>query len=683
MSKAIQYPEDFPIEHMVKERDIITLYENQDWDELNNIVVCRNSSGEISATFGQTVWDIRPISRAKYKGQLDFSYLDRYPELQLQLKLIIYGWLFHKSNSNQNASAISTIISRVTDISHLYEHLAKVGALSLSFLSNKKNWIHFEDTLIAQNLSQSTLEKIFVSTNAALKLQPWLRFSFGFERKVESKNLALKLSDRERQQTLVIPERLSDEIYGKAIELIKGAHPYKEKIAATEVALQRNYLEGKRIVHENIQNGSRYIWTNKEGEIIDKSKYSRGITDHLPTKPKNIISQKLRKIKGIKLDDALDFQRYLGQLITACYIACGAFSGMRDSELGELTPDSYFLDTFEGRDYYMLQSKTFKLGEKMTTWVAAPIVEKAIELISTLTAVWRKERRELDPLFNNTVWCTRIARSKIPTIIPDWPTRLKRFCQQFEFIVTPEDYQECLDSNHQALAKVRNDVIVGLPWPLSSHQFRRSLAYYTIKHRLGTTIALKQQFKHLYLSMTEWYTNGDRLASIRNLAVDEKVQIVLDEINAESTTDRIFKQWHSNEPLSGKHGKAIVKMRGDIPHIYSLWNVIYEAVKKGTLTLHGTAHSYCKNGYNCDMDGVAMPQFCVSCDSGSSIIDKEQAKWWKKKHQSCVRYMQVEDNISHTDRSHYITQIRAAESVMRDFDMPFTPFEHKIKVMEL
>ncbi|MBF4297034.1 hypothetical protein EAY24_27710, partial [Vibrio anguillarum] len=108
-------------------------------------------------------------------------------------------------------------------------------------------------------------------------------------------------------------------------------------------------------------------------------------------------------------------------------------------------------------------------------------------------------------------------------------------------------------------------------------------------------------------------------------------------------------------------GQAIMKMRGDVPTIYSSWDVIYRAVKKGKLTLHGTSHSYCKNGYNCDMDGVLMPQFCVDCGSGSSIIDEQQAKWWQRKHRSLTTYMAYGDDISVTDRSHYITQIRAAE----------------------
>lgn len=226
-------------------------------------------------------------------------------------------------------------------------------------------------------------------------------------------------------------------------------------------------------------------------------------------------------------------------------------------------------------------------------------------------------------------------------------------------------------------------ILTGQPWPLSSHQLRRTLAFYCISNRLGTFVALKQQFKHTYLAMTEWYSNGGKLAGLRNLKVDKQMQKSLEEINAETTTNKIFKQWRSDEILSGTHGKAIMKMRGDIPTIYSSWNTIYKAVKDGKLTLHGSIHSYCKSGYDCDMDGVVAPQFCVDCSLGSSIIDEKQAKWWQKKHHSLTSYIKSESDISAIEQSHYITQIRAAENVMTDFGMVFIPFEPELKVTVL
>lgn len=499
----------------------------------------------------------------------------------------------------------------------------------------------------------------------------------------KSTELARKLSDKAQQQILVIPERLGDHIYGKAIELINEAFPHKELIAKVENELQENYLNGKYILDENIKNGEKYTYLDHNKNIINNHKYFIAITDYLPKKAKDIIQPLQGKINSIQSANGNEFRRYTGQLLTACYIACGAFSGMRDSELDKLTPESYYKDTFEGRDYHMIQSHTFKLGEKRETWVAAPIAEKAIELASVLTESWRKEIQYPNTHYKNTLWCSRTLRSKEPVLITNWNGRLQLFCNQFSFIVTEDDFQECINSNPRSLEKIKKDIIVGKPWPLTTHQFRRSLAFYCVKNRLGTLVALKQQFKHLYLAMTEWYTNGGKLASLRALKVDPKVKQILKEINAESTTSKIFKHWHTEKQLSGTHGKAIMKMRGDIPHIYSSWETIYQAVLKGTLTLHGTAHSYCKNGYKCDMDGVVMPQFCVGCESESSIIDKEQAEWWQKRHKSLVRYMSLGENISHTDRSHYITQIRAAEIVMNDFEMEFTSYEHEIKVMTL
>lgn len=183
--------------------------------------------------------------------------------------------------------------------------------------------------------------------------------------------------------------------------------------------------------------------------------------------------------------------------------------------------------------------------------------------------------------------------------------------------------------------------------------------------------------------MTEWYINGGRLASLKSLKIDSELQAALNNASDEHTANKIFNLVHSEQTLSGVHGKAIVKMRDDIPYIYSSWDVIYTAVKNKTLTLHGTAHSYCKNGYNCDMDGIVNPAFCVDCTSGSSIIDEEQAKWWQKKHEQVTNYLKHEHDVSPTEYSHFITQIRAAEIVLKDFSIPFTPYKHPIEVVEL
>ncbi len=552
---------------------------------------------------------------------------------------------------------------------------------SLAALSSAPLRLKLDNNLQEQDYAQPTLEKTFVAINGIIGDSGWHNIPLGIK-PIKIRKESQRLSDKGKQQTLVIPERLCHAIYGKAISLIEEAIPHAQLLADTENALQDNYIEGKVFLDSKVQQGHSYAFMNNDGSI-DKPKYTSAIGDNLPHEPRSFILPVAEKLPDIPLKNAAEFKRYLGQLITASYIVCGGFSGMRDSELDKLTPNSYYKDTLSGRVHHMLQSHTFKLGEKRETWVTAASSKTAIGLMTVLTKRWRSEATYPDEKYANSLWLNQGARSIPPRLITNWNDRLQRFCKQFNFVVTEEDYQECLASNSRSLDRVKKSVVVDKPWPMSTHQFRRSLAFYCVKNRLGTLVALKQQFKHLYLSMTEWYTNGGKLASLRNLKVDTKIQQALEEINAETTANKIFKQWHSDETLSGTHGKAIMKMRGDVPTIYSSWDVIYKAVKNGKLTLHGSMHSYCKSGYDCDTDGVVTPQFCVDCGSGSSIIDEQQAKWWQKKHRSLVAYMESGEDISASEHSHYVTQVRAAEKVMADFDMPFTPFEPDLKVASL
>lgn len=680
MSSAHLYLDSFPEQHKVEDEDVVKYYHEQKFQELNSVNICKDNNGRVTATFGQDSWNCFPFSRKVARNHLSFKELSNTLPLQRELKLITYGWLFNKSSKQRKAITFSTLNTRHNKLKQVYKFLDKNNLTSLRELSKPVFWKKFTDHLIDKEYSKSTIEQYFIAINKAIEFTPWHKISFGFEKSIETAKVANQLNSSSSQQTLIIPERICNMIYEKAIKLVDEAHPYRELIAETENALQKNYLMGKHIVDQKNQNGTTFSFIRKNGEI-DRQQYARHIIENQPQKPKDIIFHLDQNLPSVSLKDGNDFQRYLGQLITASYIVCGGFSGMRDSELDKLTPKSYYKDSFEGREYHMLQSHTFKLKKKRDTWVTAASSKTAIELMSTLTQRWRKEVDYPDEKYTNTIWVNNIARSTPPVLITKWNDRLARFCSQFEFCVTTADLQECIDFNPRSREKIKKTIKVGKPWPLKTHQFRRTLAFYFTKNRLGTLSALKQQFKHLNTVMTEWYTNGGRLASLRGLKVDKLVQRTLDEINMETTANKIFRQWHSDETLSGSYGKAIIKMRNDIPTIYSSWDTIHKAVQDGKLTLHGSLHSYCTSGYQCEMGGVVAPQFCVACGSGSSIIDEKQARWWQRKHSSLIAYMSSSDDISVSERSHYITQIRAAENVMTDFDMPFTPFEPDLKVV--
>lgn len=400
-----------------------------------------------------------------------------------------------------------------------YRFLALNKLTSLTVLSKQSHWQAFTTHLVDNEYSQSSLEQCFISINKASEFAPWHQLALGFTAPIKASIEAKKLCDLQQQQTLVIPKRLCDAIYGKAIELIEEAHPLRSLIAHTENALQDNYVEGKRFLDEKVAQGKIYTFMNADGGI-DNHKYASALQENQPYSVLDIIAPLAEKLPNVTLSNGTDFKRYRGQLITSSYIVCSGFSGMRDSELDKLTPDSYFKDTFDGRDYHMLQSHTFKLGEKRETWVTAASSKLAIELMSTLTKRWRSEVTYPDSKYTDSIWLNQAYRSKNPVLITGWSPRLQRFCQQFNMVVSEEDYQECLKSNPRSLKRIEESVAVGQPWPLTPHQFRRTLAFYCIKNRFGTLVALKQQFKHLYLAMTEWYTMGGHLQGCKRRQVN-------------------------------------------------------------------------------------------------------------------------------------------------------------------
>ena len=97
MNTTHLYNTDFPEVHKVQNTDIITLYHEGRFKELDDVIICKDKMGRVTATFGQNNWDCMPFSRKKEYNNLNFSYLDAVPELQRELKVFAFGWLFNKS----------------------------------------------------------------------------------------------------------------------------------------------------------------------------------------------------------------------------------------------------------------------------------------------------------------------------------------------------------------------------------------------------------------------------------------------------------------------------------------------------------------------------------------------------------------------------------------------------------
>ncbi|MBF4308235.1 hypothetical protein EAY09_27990, partial [Vibrio anguillarum] len=130
------------------------------------------------------------------------------------------------------------------DIKKVYSFLKEQNQTSLAALSSAPLRLKLDNFLQEQGYAQGTLEQTFVAINGAIGDAGWHNIPLDIK-PIKSNKEAQRLSDKDGQQTLVIPERLCHAIYGKAIALIEEALPHAQLLADTESALQDNYIAGK------------------------------------------------------------------------------------------------------------------------------------------------------------------------------------------------------------------------------------------------------------------------------------------------------------------------------------------------------------------------------------------------------------------------------------------------------
>lgn len=707
MALVLTLPSGFPEAHIPKARDVVQLAADGDWDTLAQVPVCIDSYGKVVAHFGDTTWDCSPFSAGKgidiSQREFNFTYLADSPNLLLQTKLIAYGWLYHIGHKSGRRCKLSTLAGRFNiPLKRALSSILNQQQDDLCALHDGNVWSQLESDLEAAKLSQVSIELTFTALSAIARLDNWLPFRFALP-EVNFKELACKLAAEgktEKQQTLAIPQALADILYGEAVRLVEKAWPHRETLAQLERDLQANYNAGRSEIDRKIASGKWTFLHDADGQLI-KKKYIEEINKATPLAQTKIIYAALKDTELLPEGPANGswLVTWRNKLQSSCFICCGAFSGMRVSELFELHTGSFYTHEIDDQTFHAVRATTHKLtaGKKHEEWLCSPVVEKAVGLATALSASQREQMLQIaqhtrDPAQSemlresaNCLWLSQQNRSNQPIVIARtrWNTRLRLYARQIGALVDNATLAECRLLNPQDNGAIEIKVKIGEPWPFTTHQFRRTFACFAVRNHLGHPIAIKQQFKHLYLRMAEWYGNGAVEARLQDVQVDSELTDLLNQAGIEHTTDKYYRWHHGDEKLSGVHGKSIVAMRDDKPVIYSSWDKLYRLVKEGRLTLHGTLHSYCKNGYDCDMDGVINPAFCVDCSGGGSVIDAEQALWWQRRHSALTAYLSEQANVSRGEYAHCITQIRAAEQVMRDHQLNHETYQHPVEVINL
>ncbi|EAP96285.1 hypothetical protein V12B01_25004 [Vibrio splendidus 12B01] len=385
------------------------------------------------------------------------------------------------------------------------------------------------------------------------------------------------------------------------------------------------------------------------------------------------------------------------KLITAvCFNACIAFTGCRISELITFHKNSYHEIEILGIVAPMLSGSTSKLEsgiDRDDIWCCAPICEKAIEIVHS---IWEKERKEPDNISElpNYTWKKKegfvgeISKMRKPTNLDTANMiSLLELASEAHGIIYDPEWDESYESLNSTVMSSRDPRRLNsegkFAWHFSTHTWRRSFAHFGVGNGIVSLASVKQQFKHLCISMTGIYSASSDIIALLAINDDPTLKKELNNARKEYNDEYLSQTFSDENMASGGFAETVL---GDIADPMVVSEEKYQdLLKNSKKAARSTGYGRCFGEEKCDLNHVFEPSGCIESNCSNLCINDEEAARWKERHRrmsASVMKMLANNMINPNVFGREISDIRAAEKIMTDHGIEFTKFEGALLVCE-
>lgn len=466
--------------------------------------------------------------------------------------------------------------------------------------------------------------------------------------------------------TEVIPIRLLKKLVSACVELLNTSEPFLEcfeEITKIKSELLPVLIKTHR---KNYPTGFKSSYCNEKNYISIKLSHNAAYR----TRP-------FFHARGI--NDVNELNKRIVLLRIAAWVVCGAFSGMRESELASLVEGCFVREYgFDDEEFCWIKGKTYKLETepKSVRWMVPSVVEKAIQVAERISAPVRKEAEERITELENSLETQNLNPEQLKSLSSElnllrlhrssifmgdrlrcWTSSscslfLKQIAEYADIRIEEEDLPHLSQNMRQNLGQI---------WPLKNHQFRRTFAVMVARNLMGDVRYLREHFKHWSLDMTLYYARHEQ---------DYLDGNIMSEIIAErdELQDALLEKWiFTRERLSGGAGERIVQFRGR-NEVKTARDMRQFARKLGDdVCIRGTGHSWCmSNGQGCGGHGLYDAIRCASC--GEGVIDSSHVLIWKGIKQQQLEVLACED-LGEPARQRCLNHLKEAEHVLRELEI--------------
>lgn len=601
-------------EQVKNRNELYDLLINNSIEDINiiNPAVSFDKENKIISYWNDQEWDFS-FEKTKAKGvssvfkSSDYQYLNKsiFDEIKY-LALIIY---IKKYDSYKYSNILK---KKAAFLSVFMKQAQKLGFVTIRDLNEELNFAQVLKS-IKGLYTFKTLEGMLNVLREASDIDTkkfTLNIKFAVKQTRSNKNnlnvkdIAIKYSKTESDftdQTLYIPYNIHSRIVSNCIDDITNKRKYLDNMMS--------FLEDDYLLYEEIKN--KYDIKNVS---IPSSKKK------IKRKKNGLVKELLLKHNLPQFESAVDIQKEIRTLSTSCMILLLSFSGMRINEVFNIKIDGFNVVNSEPKMYVIRSFETKITGGQVVDYVTSPIIKDVFDVLIKIHSLTKK----YDNTANNEQLFTSSKHQKLIGYgnLLNASINLKEYAKDLNLFISKEDVKES-----ELINGYRDYIKEGEIWPLASHQFRRTLIVNFVSHRLGSINAVKQQVKHMFASMTEYYAKNSNLAESFDLNVVKEISESIENELLEEGVRQYKNIYYSSDILAGEKGKEIMNSR-DVANVLSD-DEIKQLFKTGLYKLSKSLYGYCTKGNLCDKKEAIDPTFCgAKCNT--MIITKESALNWKK-----------------------------------------------------
>ncbi|WP_331351990.1 hypothetical protein [Cellvibrio sp. UBA7671] len=602
----------------------------------DDVILCRDPDGKPTARFGDDTWyftsyHLSLCRPAVIRFQLLVICLNGNNELVAEVKRLLFFLIY---NSSEESLSFSTLLNyykllrQMAVFCNSFEANSHVGKLSIITLVTNKSFL--------RKFSELHVHR----RNFKPRLKAFMTHVKNFPKGVVNEPLVnlkeINFELHPGNQVCVIPSRIYVLLMNSMSAELARVHENMTNLDRF-IACFRDEAFGVGIKHQRGKHGLKYgEFRATFEEAVSLYKLDDLFTGYFEAsnrreligafvKMQFLVKNIIHFYTGMRHEEAL-------RLKFGCVRIQETFPALVD-DLGVSRSASKSIDII---------STTTKLTKtlQLESWIATEEVVKAVEVAEKICTGLSALIDE--PVIENSSYLFLSPnifhdKSKGAKSIPYFSAFPFPVTTTEEFKITVEDIEELSVSDPGRDFLSDPKFSVGEFWKLTSHQYRRSLAYYASSSGFVSQPSLKRQFKHLCLLMSQYYSNNfENFKAVFGYFDEKRNESVLSGNHiafefqigmSKDAAGQIMAYLLGDETVI--HGGAVNLLedqkdrhaqRGT--NIMEMRSVTERAVRNGELAYRETLLGGCMKLGPCDNFMLGDVTSCISCESALIQSDK-------------------------------------------------------------